>query len=80
MFKEEGCSCEICKFGAKVSALRDYLVDQGEEEHLKTLDDLYSMYVHEGIDFGHLQAIVDKQWPNYAEHMKAKGWVEDVWK
>lgn len=80
MVKETGCSCSSCKLGARVSALRLYLADQGEDDHLETLDDLYSKYIHEGIDFGHLQAIVDKQWPDYAEHMKVKGWVEDVWK
>lgn len=69
------CDCESCKLGSRVTALRDYLVDQGQEDHLETIDDLYSENVHDRLDHDWLKAVVDNNWPSAEAYMKSKGWV-----
>lgn len=69
------CDCKKCKLGRQVTALRDMLVDTNSWPHVKTLDDLYSEYVHDSMDHDHLKAIVDNNWPSAEAYMKSKGWV-----
>ncbi|QEG12341.1 hypothetical protein [Enterobacter phage vB_ExiM_F5M1E] len=71
------CDCESCKLGRRVTALRDYLVDQGQEDHLETINDLYSEHVHDGLDHDWLKAVVDNNWPSAEAYMKSKGWVRE---
>lgn len=73
------CECESCKMGRKVADLRAYMTQGGvvSNMYVKTLDELYSAYVHEGIDHDHLKAIVDNNWPSAEAYMKSKGWVRE---
>lgn len=69
------CECESCKLYLRVCSVREYLRSQGQDELLETLEELYSAYVHDGIDHEWLSAVVDNKWPSAEGHMKSKGWV-----
>ena len=71
------CECESCKMGRSVADLRAYMTQGGvvSNIYVKTLDALYSAYVHEGMDHDWLKAVVDNNWPSSEAYMKSKGWV-----
>lgn len=71
------CDCDVCNFSKRVSSLREFLVESGNDELLKTLDDLYCDYVHQSMDYDVLLAVVDNKWPSSELQMKEKGWVRE---
>lgn len=73
------CNCERCNLSRKVTALREHLVRSGASsvEHIETLDQLYSEYVHDSMDHEWLQAVVDNKWPSSGGYMKTKGWFRE---
>lgn len=71
------CNCEECKRWSRVQDIQIFLRFHEEEELLESLDELYETYVHDSMDYNHLKAIVDNQWPSAEEYMKSKGWIRE---